>query len=225
MPVPPGLDRCKGLSRRGVSMSLGEVRWPIATRSNPNQANEEKEPMRKPLRLLAIATVLVAAVAFPAAASATQTTTIDPTAAPSGTHLQTGTIGCTVTASGVSCSSFELAGVGHTNATLLLTATYTATIDCTNKGGNLVEVHSQDVTVGGTPVTLTSDKNGRLTVPPASVTAPTEAQVLEQAACPNPNWTPSVHGGAAGITLSSFTYTLTFEDFDSPYITITGNDP
>ena len=38
--------------------------------------------------------------------------------------------------------------------------------------------------------------------------------------CPNPNWTPSIRPGT--LTLDSFTYTLTFAGFTSPYITITG---
>jgi hypothetical protein len=37
--------------------------------------------------------------------------------------------------------------------------------------------------------------------------------------CPNPNWTPSIRTGT--LTLESFTYTLTFAGFASPYITIT----
>jgi len=165
-------------------------------------------------------------VAFSAsAASAAQTTTIDRTQAPSGTHLQTGTIGCTVSSTGsVSCSTFELAGVGHTNATLTLAATYSATIDCRNNGGQVVETKTGTFTVTNPPVTLTSDKNGRLTVPPASVTAPTEAQFLALQTCPNPNWTPEIQAGTT-ITLSSFTYKLTFEGFSGAYITITGNDP
>jgi hypothetical protein len=57
-----------------------------------------------------------------------------------------------------------------------------------------------------------------------SVSAPTTAQVLAQATCPNPNWTPEVRSGTS-ITLSSFTYTVTFAGFSSPAITITGNDP
>jgi hypothetical protein len=51
------------------------------------------------------------------------------------------------------------------------------------------------------------------------VTAPTEQQFLAQQTCPNPNWTPTIPGG---ITLSSFTYTVTFAGFSGPYITITG---
>jgi hypothetical protein len=36
--------------------------------------------------------------------------------------------------------------------------------------------------------------------------------------CPNPNWTPQIRAGS--LTLNSFTYTLTFAGFSSPYITI-----
>jgi hypothetical protein len=37
--------------------------------------------------------------------------------------------------------------------------------------------------------------------------------------CPNPNWIPEIHPGS--LRLLTFTYTLTFEGFTSPYITIT----
>jgi hypothetical protein len=171
--------------------------------------------------LAALSMLLVALSASPALAS--QQTTINPENAPPGTHLQTGTIGCTVTGQTVSCSSFELAGVGHTNATLKLTVTYTATIDCRNPGGHVVESHSQDVTVRSGPIKLRSTKNGRLTVPEVSVSAPTKHQILAQANCPNPNWTPEVRKGS--ITLESFRYTLKFQGFSGAYIKITGNDP
>src|SRR5262249_54829820 len=90
-------------------------------------------------RILFLLTVpLAAVIAFStAAASASQSTTFNPAAAPTGTHVQTGTPGCTVGSNGnVSCSSFELAGVGNTNATANLSATYSATVVCINGGGN-----------------------------------------------------------------------------------------
>jgi hypothetical protein len=66
-----------------------------------------------------------------------------------------------------------------------------------------------------------SPKNGKLTVPSLnSGPVPTAAQFEAAAKCPNPNWTKSVQGGT--ITLSSFTYTLTFAGFTAPFITITG---
>jgi hypothetical protein len=155
------------------------------------------------------------------ASGAVAATTINPANAPSGTHLQTGTIGCTVGSDGsVTCSAFELGGVGHTNAVVDLKANYSATIDCTNKGGELVESHSQAVSVESGPVTIRPDRNGRLRVTARTANAPTNSQILQQADCPNPNWTPSVHNGS--VTLVSFTYTLTFAGFTDPYILITG---
>jgi hypothetical protein len=158
--------------------------------------------------LLMLLVALTATVALAA-------TTINPANAPEGTHLQSGAIGCTVNADlSVTCSSFELAGVGNTNATARLTASYTATIDCTNKGGNLVEAHTSTFSSSDV-VPVTSTKNGRLSVPTLSVSPFSAPQV-----CPNPNWTPSIRAGT--LVLNSFTYTLTFAGFDSPYITITG---
>ena len=69
------------------------------------------------------------------------------------------------------------------------------------------------------PIPLTPTKNGFLTVPSLSVTAPTADQFLSQQSCPNPNWTPTL---GSAITLSSFDYTLTFAGFSGPYIEFTG---
>ena len=174
-------------------------------------------------RILFLLTVPFAAViAFSAGAWATSTTTFNPANAPTGTHVQTGSPSCTVSGLNVSCSSFELAGVGHTNAHADLSATYTATVVCINGGGNPSDGQHQGTFTASTTSGQLSPKNGRLTVPSLSVTAPTEQQFLAQQTCPNPNWTPTIPGG---ITLSSFTYTVSFAGFSGPYITITGNDP
>lgn len=165
-------------------------------------------------RLLLVPLVVAAALVL-YAVPAMGATTINPANAPSGTHLQSGAIGCTVGGdNSVSCSSFQLAGVGNTNAHVALTASYSATIDCTNHGGQLVESHTSNFSASSS-ATVTSSKNGRMTVPTQSVSPFSAPQV-----CPNPNWTPSIRGGVA--TLNSFTYTLTFAGFTSPYITITG---
>lgn len=155
-------------------------------------------------------------------AQAAITTTINPAAAPTGTHLQTGTIGCSVDATTqlVSCTGYELAGVGNANATGGLVTSYTATVQCRNHGGQIVEVKSQ-VTTAPTTTGSLSPKNGRLTVPPLSSSpVPTAADFEAQATCPNGNWTKELLGGT--ITLSSFTYTLHFAGFTGNYITITG---
>ena len=64
--------------------------------------------MRSPVRssILAAALAVSALLVTPAAYSAV-TTTFDPANAPSGTHVQTGSPGCTVSSAlNVSCSSF-----------------------------------------------------------------------------------------------------------------------
>ena len=149
------------------------------------------------------------------------TTTIDPESAPTGTHFQVGTATCTVSGLTISCSSYELAGVGNANAQADLIASYTATVDCRNHGRQVVEVKAQ-VEEGPFSTGQLEPKNGRLLVPALTTAGalPSDADFTEQATCPNPNWTKEVRGGT--ITLSSFTYTLTFALFTTAYITITG---
>jgi hypothetical protein len=171
-------------------------------------------------RLALIAAFAMMLVGFSASpALAVGTPVFDPTAAPQGTHVQTGTPSCAFASDGLTvvCSSFELAGVGNVDATATLTTVYSATINCTNRGGELVEVHSQAVTTSTTTGEI-SPVNGRLTIPSLTSDTPTEAEILAQADCPNRNWTPSVEPGS--ITLVSSVYTVTFEGFTGAYITI-----
>jgi len=167
-----------------------------------------------------IAVLSLLAVAFAAVpALATGTATFNPAAAPTGTHVITGTPTCSfVTGTqNVTCSTYELAGVGNTNATATLSTTYTATVACINAGGNPSDGQHQGTFSSTTSTGQLSPKNGRLTVPSLTSTAPTEAQFLAQQTCPNPNWTPVL---ASPITLASSTYTLTFAGFNGAYITI-----
>jgi hypothetical protein len=173
------------------------------------------------MRKLGIVTALVMLVTGVAAlaALATISTNINPANAPTGTHFKSGTATCSVSGTTVSCSGYTLAGVGNANATATLNATYTATVVCINGGSNPSDSQHQG-SFTETPTTGSlQPKNGNLTVPPLSASAPTEQQFLAQQTCPNPNWTPTIPGG---ITLSSFTYTLTFAGFSGAYITITG---
>ena len=184
--------------------------------------------MRKTLRLLAIATASVAAMAFPSVAWAVSPGTYTPTSdsfdsanAPGSSHLKSGTVQCVVNADfSIDCSNYVLAGVGNTNAAVSLAATYSATIDCNNKGtnkNNPVESHTATFSANST-ATVASTRNGQLRVPAQSVSPFGAPQV-----CPNPNWTPEIRDGT--LTLETFTYTLTFAGFTSPYITITASDP
>jgi hypothetical protein len=170
--------------------------------------------------LALLLTTLSASVAL-AVAPGTYTPTggsFNPANAPGSSHLTSGTPQCVVNASlDVNCSAYVLGGVGHTNADVSLTATYSATIDCTNHGGNLVESHTSTFS-DSSSTTVTSSRNGQLSVPAQSASAFGAPQV-----CPNPNWTPSIRAGT--LTLETFTYMLTFAGFTSPYITITASDP
>jgi hypothetical protein len=136
--------------------------------------------------------------------------------APGSSHLTSGSPSCTVNANlSIDCSAYVLGGVGHTNATVALTANYTAIVDCNNGGtnkNNPVESHTTSFSPSST-ATVASTKNGQLSVPTRSVSfagAPI--------GCPNANWTPVIRAGSA--TLVSFSYTLTFDGFTSAYITI-----
>ncbi len=160
---------------------------------------------------------LSASVAFAAVAPGTygpNAGSFNPANAPGSSHLTSGSPSCTVNADrSIDCSAYVLGGVGHTNATVSLTASYSATIDCTNHGGSLVESHTSNFAASSS-ATVASVKNGQLSVPAQSVSGLSSAPQV----CPNPNWTPSIRGGV--VTLNSFTYTLTFAGFTSAYITI-----
>jgi hypothetical protein len=185
--------------------------------------------VKKILRLLAIMTGFVAAMAFTTAAwAAVAPGTYTPTAdsfnsanAPGSSHLASGSPSCTVNANlSISCSAYVLGGVGNTNATVSLVASYSAIIDCFNPGtnpNNPIESHTTTFSVSST-ATVASTRNGQLRVPAQSASPFSAPQV-----CPNPNWTPQIRPGT--LTLNSFTYTLTFAGFSSPYITITATDP
>jgi hypothetical protein len=160
----------------------------------------------------------VAALAVPAAWAAT---TIDPSAAPNGTHVQSGTPGCTESGFTVTCNSFDLAGVGNKDATANLVVTYTGTVLCINPAGNVAPGQTQNPMIPETTGKL-EPKNGRLTVPELTSATQTEIEnaLMLNTKCPNRKWTKSVQTDT--IAIVGFTYTVTFTGFKTPYITITG---
>src|SRR6266516_4892797 len=115
---------------------------------------------------------LTASAAFAAVAPGTYTPdpgSFNTANAPGSSHLTSGTVQCVVnTARDVDCSAYVLGGVGHTNANVSLTANYTAIIECTNHGGNLVESHTTTFSASSS-ATVTSTRNGQLSVPTRSV--------------------------------------------------------
>jgi hypothetical protein len=176
------------------------------------------------MRRLGIVTALVTLLAAVSAATAlavapgTYPGSVNGANAPGSSHLASGTIACTVNANlSIDCNNYVLGGVGNTNATVSLSADYSATINCTNKGGNLVETHTSNFSATST-ATVASTRNGQLRVPAQSASPFSAPQV-----CPNPNWTPSIAPGT--LVLNEFTYTLTFAGFSSPAVLITASDP
>ena len=172
----------------------------------------------------ALSTLLLAVFASTALAAIVLTVNFDN--GPRGAHFVTGTPTpeCTVESNQrVSCNSYEIAGVGNTNAVANLSATYTAVVDCFNPGvsnrNNPIESHETTFDVVQTSG-LIEPKNGRLTVPALNV-GPRPLSATEEASlCPNPSWKAIIRPGT--IELVSFTYTVTFEGFTAPAIRITG---
>jgi len=145
--------------------------------------------------------------------------TINFTHAPKGTHFLTGAPEPTCAVSGVdvTCTSYELGGVGTTSAEALLWVTWTALIECRDEAGQVVETTVNDEANGAL---WYLEANGRLVVPVLALSGGwAETQFYEIATCPVEEWFPSVVPGS--ITLTDFTYTLTSEGFTEPAITIT----
>ncbi|EFY89037.1 hypothetical protein MAC_04968 [Metarhizium acridum CQMa 102] len=141
--------------------------------------------------------------------------TPNPACAPNGAHIQTGSVTCHCNADqSVTCDAFSICGVGNTNANVDLVSTYTATVQCRNHGGQIVDVKSQPITKT-VPVHNLRTKNGCLTVPSESTTAPSSSDFTNQATCPNNNWTKELLGGTVA---DHFTFNLVSAGFDCPYI-------
>ncbi|WP_175662160.1 hypothetical protein [Burkholderia ambifaria] len=165
----------------------------------------------KNLALIALTAVLVAPAAWAETNAADR---------PSGAHFATAAPVCTVDQStlDVSCTGATIGGIGHTNATANLSATYSGTVQCRNHGGQVVDVKTQ-VTDAASAGKLIASKNGQIVVPPLGVVAPTSQQLLANASCPNGNWTKQL---TAGPTLANFVYTITFAGFSGPYFSLVG---
>ena len=140
--------------------------------------------------------------------------------APSGAHFAKGSSEpvCTVNQATdtVSCTGTTLGGVGNTNALVELSVDATANLTCTNRGGNLVEPHSTTIT-DTTTADAVSSRNGQITFRPISEQI-TEGEVEREFTCPNPNWREDVQS----ITITGFTYEVTFAGFDGPVFSLSG---
>jgi hypothetical protein len=140
--------------------------------------------------------------------------------APSGAHYRNGFAEpvCTTNQATdtVSCTGTTIGGVGNTAATVSLRVSATANLTCTNRGGNLVEPHSTTVTDTTTAREFPS-RNGQIVIDPINERI-TAGDVTGAFTCPNPNWREDVQS----ITITGFTYKVTFDGFMAPAIRVTG---
>ncbi|KAI5464988.1 hypothetical protein BGZ63DRAFT_421973 [Mariannaea sp. PMI_226] len=148
--------------------------------------------------------------------------TLNPQCAPtSGAHLGSGSSPtCTCQGTAVTCNSFKICGIGNANANILLQAGFVATVQCKNKGGQIVEVKTQTVTASGTG-RASNPKNGCLVIPSVTANAPSAADFTANAVCPNPNWKKLLEAGSQEPT--DFTYEVTFVGFNCPFVSLTGS--
>jgi hypothetical protein len=152
--------------------------------------------MRKPQRLVAIATVLVAVAAFPAA-----TLAVSPHLKGRNPVLFVDN-GLTLTA------TVSYAGLGNFTTLQDLDATADATSTCTNPAGATQPPgqNPADAVVGGQTVVPVDDiKNGNVTITTVTI-APT-TPIAGAPDCPNPQWTENI----TDLAFTSATITV-FQD-------------
>ncbi|EXJ69174.1 uncharacterized protein A1O5_08109 [Cladophialophora psammophila CBS 110553] len=134
-------------------------------------------------------------------------------------HVQSGQISCTCNSDGgVTCTSFQLCGVGNSNADVSLSSGFTATVECQNNGGQIVDVKTRTVTDSDS-ATAAPNKNGCLTVPQLSTQRPTTQSFLDAAKCPNRNWTKQVLGGTLPHQIPFSPAHLSSHDYIIPIVT------
>lgn len=147
-------------------------------------------------------------------------TTFRPECAPRGIHFRGSDVpSCDCDASdNVICQSFTVCGVGNSNAVAELVSTFSATVQCTNPGGRVVEAQAEGVDAEAQTDEV-EPKNGCLIVPGVRTDRPSATAFENEAECPNTSWTKMLL--TATVVVDTSTYTLTFAGFTCPYIEIT----
>ena len=121
-----------------------------------------------------------------------------------------GTPTCTDEGTTVQCTG-KVAGLGGTTFEITVSAPGTASVECTNPGGNVAPGQSFTTTVAGTSGPLATPRNGqfRFTVESDTPSAP-------PGSCPNPMWTATV----VDVEFGDATITLTEDGVVSDTITV-----
>ncbi|CEJ57730.1 hypothetical protein PMG11_06414 [Penicillium brasilianum] len=139
---------------------------------------------------------------------------------PSGAHIQSGTEQCTCSSGVVTCEAFKICGVGNNDADVQVQADCTATVTCTNKGGNTVDVKTK-VVPQSSKITHANARNGCVNIPSIQLTEPSNSDFEKAATCPNPNWTKAVKTGSVSCSVKEI---VTFSTIcgTTPFVTIPG---
>lgn len=138
---------------------------------------------------------------------------------PNGAHIQSGSPECQCNPDGsVTCSGFQICGVGNTHASATLSSDFTATVQCQNKGGQIVDVKTQTITASDSTGSL-QVRHGCLTVPQLETSVPSDADFLKAATCPNRNWKKILENNSVS---ESFSYAVTFAGFSCPFVSSSG---
>jgi hypothetical protein len=111
-----------------------------------------------------------------------------------------GTPTCRDIGTQVRCTG-KVAGLGGTTFEITVDATGTATVECTNPGGNVAPGQDTTVTVGGTTTPLPTPRNGQFRF---TVTSDDPEPLPATPTCPNNQWTPNI----VDVTFTTATLTL-----------------
>ena len=153
-----------------------------------------------PTRFVVLTAVLVGLMAAPALAQ-------------SGHFVQTQT--CTDIGTQVQCSG-KVAGLGGTTFEITVEAQGTASVECTNPGGNVAPGQDTSVTVAGTTTPLPTPRNGSFRY---SITSDDPEPLPPTPTCPNNQWTPNI----VDVTFTTATLTLLEDGAVSDTVTVPVN--
>ena len=123
-----------------------------------------------------------------------------------------GTPTCRDIGTQVQCTG-KVAGLGGTTFEITVEATGTATVECTNPGGNVAPGQDTTVSVGGTTTPLPTPRNGQFRF---GVTSDDPEPLPATPTCPNNQWTPDI----VDVTFTTATITLLEGGEESDSITV-----
>jgi hypothetical protein len=119
---------------------------------------------------------------------------------------------CTDIGTQVTCTG-KVAGLGGTTFEITIEAAGTASVECTNPGGNVAPGQDKAVTVAGTTTPLPTPRNGQFRF---SVTTDDPEPLPPTPTCPNNQWTPDI----VDVTFTTATLTLLEDGVQSDQVAV-----